>query len=179
MPSLAVCLALKNYAFSIFMNLAEFYMGLMANDLSARQVIRIKYSLINQTNLIFHKKADFGKEIHILSSAAKPFASWTAQRVIQECREACGGHGYLKAARFGYLRDTNDPIQTYEGDNNVLLQQTSNYIISEFDEFLKTKKLPETPLNTLDFFRTFRKLDEMKFLAKNRTELLNETSEFK
>lgn len=56
MPSLAVCLALKNYAFSIFMNLAEFYMGLMANDLSARQVIRIKYSLINQTNLIFHKK---------------------------------------------------------------------------------------------------------------------------
>ena len=56
MPSLAVCLALKNYAFSIFMNLAEFYMGLMANDLSARQVIRIKYSLINQTNLIFQKK---------------------------------------------------------------------------------------------------------------------------
>ena len=124
-------------------------------------------------------KADFGKEIHILSSAAKPFASWTAQRVIQECREACGGHGYLKAARFGYLRDTNDPIQTYEGDNNVLLQQTSNYIISEFDEFLKTKKVPETPLNTLDFFRTFSKLDEMKFLAKNRLELLNETSEFK
>lgn len=155
MPSLAVCLALKNYSFSIFMNLAEFYMGLMSNDMSERQ-------------------ANFGKEIHILSSAVKPLASWTAQRVIQECREACGGHGYLKASRFGYLRDTNDPIQTFEGDNNVLLQQTSNHIISEYDEFLKAKQIPETPLNTLDFFKTFSKLDSMKFTAKSRAELLNE-----
>jgi hypothetical protein len=38
MPALAVCLVLKSYCFSLFMNLAEFYMGLMANDLSARQV---------------------------------------------------------------------------------------------------------------------------------------------
>ena len=34
-----------------------------------------------------------------------------------------------KATRFGYLRNSNDPIQTFEGDNNVLLQQTSNHLI--------------------------------------------------
>lgn len=82
----------------------------------------------------------------------------------------------MKASRFGYLRDTNDPIQTFEGDNNVLLQQTSNHIISEYDEFLKAKQIPETPLNTLDFFKTFSKLDSMKFTAKSRAELLNELS---
>lgn len=40
--------------------------------------------------------ADLGMEIHAVSSASKPVAGWVARDGIQECREACGGHGYLK-----------------------------------------------------------------------------------
>ncbi|XP_035231673.1 peroxisomal acyl-coenzyme A oxidase 3-like isoform X2 [Stegodyphus dumicola] len=90
--------------------------------------------LINiQMKIIFGEKtselSDQVAELHALCSAAKPVITWTARDAIQECREACGGHGYLQASGFGHLRNDNDANCTYEGDNNVLLQQTSNYLL--------------------------------------------------
>lgn len=44
-----------------------------------------------------NSNADLGMEIHALSSATKPLCSWIARDAIQDCRESCGGHGYLKS----------------------------------------------------------------------------------
>lgn len=48
--------------------------------------------------------ANAGAELHALSSAAKPVCTWTVRDIIQECREACGGHGYLKCSRLGMIK---------------------------------------------------------------------------
>jgi acyl-CoA oxidase len=44
---------------------------------------------------------EVGLEMHAISSAGKPLCGWIVRDLIQECREACGGHGYLKCARLG------------------------------------------------------------------------------
>lgn len=87
-------------------------------------------------------------ELHALVSTFKPLCTWTARDSVQEAREACGGHGYLKAANLGDLRADNDPAVTYEGDNNVLGQQTSNWLLKQW-----TSDDPSSPLATCNFIK--------------------------
>lgn len=42
-------------------------------------------------------------EMHALSSAAKPICTWQARDAIQDCRESCGGHGYLKSKLYFFF----------------------------------------------------------------------------
>lgn len=41
-------------------------------------------------------QADEMLETHALAAAAKAVLSWRAVQAIQDSRESCGGHGYLK-----------------------------------------------------------------------------------
>ena len=56
------------------------------------------------------------------AAATKALGTWHASRTIQECREACGGAGYLSINRFDALRADTDVFTTFEGDNTVLMQ---------------------------------------------------------
>uniref|UniRef100_T1L1B6 Acyl-coenzyme A oxidase n=1 Tax=Tetranychus urticae TaxID=32264 RepID=T1L1B6_TETUR len=105
---------------------------------------------------------DMGAEIHSLSSCGKAVATWMARDAIQECRECCGGHGYLKAAGFGELRNDHDANTTYEGDNNVLLQQTSNYLI----KFYKEKVEEGKPISS--YFGSVNYLDSIETILSTR-----------
>ena len=79
---------------------------------------------------LFNPKAQHKlAEVHAIISALKAVHSWTAVKALQECREACGGLGYSYYSKLGILRANFDVQQTWEGDNNVLLQQTAKYLI--------------------------------------------------
>ncbi|XP_026329439.1 peroxisomal acyl-coenzyme A oxidase 3-like isoform X2 [Hyposmocoma kahamanoa] len=98
-----------------------------------------------------------GMEIHALSSAAKPISGWMARDGIQNCREACGGHGYLKAAAIGDIRNDNDANCTYEGENSLLLQQASNWLLSVWPRRHKITS-EDAPLGSLEFLNNVDQL---------------------
>uniref|UniRef100_A0A8C3QKE1 Acyl-coenzyme A oxidase n=1 Tax=Cyanoderma ruficeps TaxID=181631 RepID=A0A8C3QKE1_9PASS len=145
LPYLAAAYVLDYFSKSLLENFVEFFAGVLTKQRSQRQ-------------------ADLGREIHALSAASKPLASWTAQQAAQECREACGGHGYLAMNRLGEIRNDNDPNCTYEGDNNVLLQQTSNYLMSWMN-CIKDKAPFESPLGTINFLQDYHHILGWKFTA--------------
>ncbi|MGA8045142.1 MAG: acyl-CoA dehydrogenase [Dermatophilaceae bacterium] len=57
-----------------------------------------------------------------------------ATRTIQECREACGGAGYMWENRFGALKADSDIFTTFEGDNTVLLQLVAKGLLTRYKD---------------------------------------------
>ena len=69
------------------------------------------------------------KSLFVDSGSLKSTATWLAAEGIDQCRQACGGHGY--SAYNGFGRAYNDWVVqcTWEGDNNVLAMNTSKTLI--------------------------------------------------
>ncbi|MFJ8036007.1 acyl-CoA dehydrogenase [Streptomyces sp. NPDC096032] len=65
------------------------------------------------------------------AAGIKALATWHATRVVQECREACGGAGYLARNRFAALKRDSDVFTTFEGDNHVLLQLVAKGLLTD------------------------------------------------
>ena len=76
------------------------------------------------------------RELETLAAGLKAIATWHATSTIQECREACGGAGYLRANRFASLKADTDVFTTFEGDNTVLLQLCAKNLLTDYkDQF--------------------------------------------
>lgn len=100
------------------------------------------------------------KEIHTISCGIKSLTTWHTLETIQTCRECCGGNGFAQESRFGMLRDDMDIFATFEGDNNVILQQVAKGLL----EKLKNKKYQTN---------TFFKINELKEEFKGNLDELN------
>ncbi len=66
------------------------------------------------------------------AAGTKALSTWLATDVIQECREACGGAGYLSVNRFAALKADTDVFMTFEGDNHVLLQLVGKGLLTDY-----------------------------------------------
>ncbi|MDP5121287.1 MAG: acyl-CoA dehydrogenase family protein [Spirosomaceae bacterium] len=74
------------------------------------------------------------REVEALAAGLKSYASWHATDTIQECREACGGKGYLAENEIPDLKADTDIFTTFEGDNHVLMQLVAKSVLTEFKQ---------------------------------------------
>ncbi|TWD79896.1 acyl-coenzyme A oxidase [Kribbella amoyensis] len=68
------------------------------------------------------------------AAGTKAVGTWHATETIQQCREACGGAGYLAENRLAALKSDTDVFTTFEGDNTVLLQLVAKGLLTGYRE---------------------------------------------
>ncbi|MEZ4825291.1 MAG: acyl-CoA dehydrogenase [Bacteroidia bacterium] len=72
------------------------------------------------------------REIEALAAGLKAMSTWNTTQTLQECREACGGNGYLAVNRFADLKADTEIFTTFEGDNTVLMQLVAKSRLTDF-----------------------------------------------
>ena len=109
--------------------LAKAYAGTFAHD-----------ELLLKFDAVFSGREDNDEarqDLETLAAALKPVTTWDAMDTLQECREACGGAGFMAENRMTSLRADLDIYTTFEGDNNVLLQLVGKRLLTEYAGQLK------------------------------------------
>ncbi|HEX6241647.1 MAG TPA: acyl-CoA dehydrogenase, partial [Polyangiales bacterium] len=87
---------------------------------------------------------DDARGVETLAAGVKAFGTWQAVDTLQQCRESCGGQGYLSANRIDSLRVDADVFTTFEGDNTVLSQLVAKELLYDF-----RRQLREHPVRTV------------------------------
>lgn len=92
----------------------------------------IHFALQYVTQRFLKRKESEMQEIEALAAGMKAYSTWNTRDTLQECREACGGKGYLSENRFDALKNDTEVYTTFEGDNTVLMNLVAKNRLSEF-----------------------------------------------
>jgi acyl-CoA oxidase len=96
----------------------------------------LQFALNHAKDLFGNQRTKDPKELHLLAAGLKPACTWHRVAVLQECREACGGMGFHASNRIAVMKTDADIDTTWEGDNNVLLQQVATCLMKELRQQL-------------------------------------------
>ena len=144
------------YQNRVFPHAANFLVGSFA----AVEVNRLWQD--NAQNIFINNNKEV-KEMHAIISAMKPLYSWWNIDCLNKLRLAMGGLGYSKHAELGHMIDDFHVLSTWEGDNNVLIQQTVKFLLDQY-----FKKLSDKPIHykSIDYIRV-DPLDDAKLELKD------------
>ncbi|CAH0724581.1 unnamed protein product, partial [Brenthis ino] len=80
-------------------------------------------------------------ELHALACCLKVISSSDCTALIEKCRLACGGHGYMLSSSLPLLYGLSTATCTYEGENTVLLLQAARSLVKAWYQAAKGEKL--------------------------------------
>ena len=83
------------------------------------------------------------RELESLAAGLKATSSWHATETIQNCRECCGGAGYMSVNRFAALKADTDVFTTFEGDNTVLMMLVAKGVLTDYKDDFSELDPPE------------------------------------
>ncbi len=97
--------------------------------------------MLEQFHVVFTGENDNEEtrsDLETVSAAGKALSTWYALDTIQQCREACGGQGFMAEHRLTGLRADLDVYVTFEGDNNVMLQLVAKRLLADYAKAFKS-----------------------------------------
>lgn len=127
----------------------------------------LDFALTYLTERFANRKEEDMREIETLAAGLKSYATWFTSSTIQECREACGGKGYLAENRFADLKADSDIFTTFEGDNTVLMQLVAKGVLSDFNKELSAGFMAMVNFAAEQFITSVR---DKNILARNNTD---------
>ncbi|CAH2049993.1 unnamed protein product, partial [Iphiclides podalirius] len=83
-------------------------------------------------------------ELHALACCLKAVCSRDATACVEQCRFACGGHGYMISSNLPIIYGIVSASVTYEGEYTVMLLQTARYLVKSYKLALEGKSLNPT-----------------------------------
>ncbi|KAI0564372.1 acyl-CoA oxidase [Gracilaria domingensis] len=82
---------------------------------------------------------EVSKQTHVTSAGYKALFTWFMQDALQSAREACGGQGYKSDNWIAPMKADRDVMLTFEGVNNVMMQQVGKTLLAEFGAAARNK----------------------------------------
>ncbi|GGB66323.1 acyl-CoA oxidase [Flavobacterium suaedae] len=92
----------------------------------------LHFGLQYLTQRFINRSPEEMQEIEALAAGMKAYVTWNTRNALQECREACGGKGYISENRIDDLKNDTEIYTTFEGDNTVLMQLVAKNRLGEF-----------------------------------------------
>ena len=77
------------------------------------------------------------KSLFVASGSLKSTCTWLTLSTIDQCRQACGGHGYSAYSGFGKLYNDWAVQCTWEGDNNILGMSIGKQLVKSISSVLR------------------------------------------
>ncbi|CEG71334.1 Putative Acyl-coenzyme A oxidase [Rhizopus microsporus] len=111
-------------------------------------------------------------DMHAMAACLKGLTGWYSTEILETCRRSCGGHAYSAYNAIGHIIGDWGVMTTGGGDNVVLLQQTTRYLLYRLEQKLEFDEYPDLKFKSSTIY-----IKDAKRYLENKRWLTNDASD--